>query len=76
ETHSEHLLLRLLRRIREASEQENPVEQTFTPDDLSIYFIESGEKGVSCQSIRVDEDGDFIDRWPKGFFNERVEELY
>jgi len=76
ETHSEHLLLRLLRRIREANEQEAPKNLILTPNDLSIYFIEHGENGVSCQYIRVDEDGDFIDRWPKGFFNERVEELY
>jgi len=76
ETHSEHLMLRFLRRIRETGENEAPDNRTLTPSELSIYFIEQGEVGISCHFIRVDEDGDFIDRWPKGFFNERVKELY
>ena len=76
ETHSEHLMLRFLRRIRETGENEAPDHRTLTPTELSIYFIEQGEAGISCSSIRVDEDGDFIDRWPKGFFNERVKERY
>lgn len=76
ETHSEHLMLRFLRRIRETGENEAPENRTLTPSELSIYFIEQGMSGISCLSIRVDEDGDFIDRWPKGFFNERVKELY
>lgn len=76
ETHSEHLMLRFLRRIRETGENEAPEKRTLSPAELSIYFIEQGETGISCLPIRVDEDGDFIDRWPKGFFNERVKELY
>lgn len=76
ETHSEHIMLRLLRRIRETSEKTVPENKSLSPDELSIYFIEQGEEGISCQSIRVDQDGDFIDHWPKGFFNERVKELY
>ncbi|MBU4261100.1 MAG: DUF3696 domain-containing protein [Proteobacteria bacterium] len=76
ETHSEHLMLRFLRRIRETGEDKAPGNRTLTPTELAIYFIEQGETGISCLPIRVDEDGDFIDRWPKGFFNERVKELY
>jgi hypothetical protein len=76
ETHSEHLMLRFLRRIRETGENEAIENLTLTPAELSIYFIEQGETGITCTSIRVDEGGDFIDRWPKGFFNERVKELY
>ena len=26
--------------------------------------------------LRVDREGEFIDRWPKGFFEERAEELF
>ena len=76
ETHSEHLMLRLLRRIRETGEKTVPENKSLSPGELSIYFIEQGEEGISCHSIRVDQDGDFIDHWPKGFFNERVKELY
>jgi len=76
ETHSEHLMLRFLRRVRETSENEAPENRTLTPTELSIYFIEQGENGISCTPIRVDEDGDFIDRWPHGFFAERARELF
>jgi len=76
ETHSEHLMLRLLRRIRETGEGETSKDQSLTPAELSIYFIEQGQAGISCLPIRVGEDGDFIDRWPKGFFAERAGELF
>lgn len=76
ETHSEHLMLRFLRRIRETSEKEAPEGRTLTPAELSVYFIEQGETGISCLSIRVDEDGDFVDPWPNGFFAERAKELF
>jgi hypothetical protein len=77
ETHSEHLLLRLLRRIRETGEDELPPgKEPLLPDQLSVYYVEQGENGVSLTKIRVDKDGEFIDRWPKGFFSERAEELF
>jgi predicted ATPase len=77
ETHSEHMMLRFLRRIRETSENTLPPEAPpLTPDKLSIYFSEKKENGISITPIRVDEDGDFIDRWPQGFFNERFKEIY
>ena len=75
-THSEHLMLRLLRRIRETGEKTVPEDKSLKPEELSIYFIEQGNEGISCHSIRVDQEGDFIDRWPKGFFTERAEELF
>lgn len=75
ETHSEHLLLRFLRRVRETGENKAPENLTLVPEELSINFIETGKNGVSCFTIRVDDDGEFIDRWPKGFFVERREEL-
>lgn len=77
ETHSEHMMLRFLRRIRETGENTLPPEAPpLTPDKLSIYFSEKAENGIGFTPIRVDEDGDFIDRWPQGFFNERTEELF
>ena len=76
ETHSEHLMLRLLRRIRETSEGVAPDGRTLTPDKLAIYFIEPGGKCILCRSIRVDKEGEFIDNWPNGFFAERAEELF
>ncbi|MCY4362658.1 MAG: DUF3696 domain-containing protein [Gammaproteobacteria bacterium] len=77
ETHSEHIILRILRRIRETTENELPPEAIgLKPDDLSVIFVDKTEQGVQFRTLRVDEEGEFIDRWPKGFFDERTEELF
>lgn len=77
ETHSEHIMLRLLRRIREASSDElAPGVLGLKPTDLSVIYVEGSEEGVRFRALRVDEEGEFIDRWPKGFFEERAEELF
>lgn len=77
ETHSEHIMLRLLRRIRETTENEVPPGANgLSPDDLSVIYVESGDGGVRFRPLRVDPEGEFIDRWPKGFFEERAEELF
>jgi len=80
ETHSEHLLLRLLRRIRESSENERNLDQeaqekTFTRELLSIVYLESDEYGLKVTNIELDEEGEFVTRWPRGFFVERRQEL-
>jgi len=77
ETHSEHLLLRLLRRIRETHESELSLGITaFYPARLAIYYIERGDQGVRISQLWVSKDGDSEERWPEGFFEERHGELY
>ena len=76
ETHSEHLMLRFLRRVRETCENEVSNNRNLMSEELSIYFMEQDETGIVCTPIGVDKNGDFIDRWPRGFFDERFEELY
>lgn len=65
ETHSEHLILRLLRRVREGK---------LSADDISVLYVQPTGAGSQVLQIRVDEDGDFIDRWPGGFFEESFHE--
>lgn len=77
ETHSEHLILRLLRRIRENTEGDNSKDLgELTKDKLSVQYVESGENGTSFRRLRVTDSGDFLDEWPNGFFDERDEELF
>lgn len=77
ETHSEHIMLRLLRRVREQTEGEVPPGVLgLTPNDLSVIYVESSVEGVRFRPLRVSPDGDFVDRWPHGFFAERAEELF
>ncbi|MEZ8990123.1 DUF3696 domain-containing protein [Vibrio breoganii] len=77
ETHSEHLILRLLRRVRETTDSELP--EGISPvyaKDVSIMYIEPGENGVVAKRIEIDEDGEFTTKWPSGFFGERRGELF
>lgn len=77
ETHSEHLILRLLRRIRETTDGELPPGGVpLKPEDLSVVYVQSGEKGVEMVPLPIDKTGEFTKRWPKGFFDERAEELF
>lgn len=76
ETHSEHLMLRLLRRIRETTD--NELKQGFKPvktSDVAVLYLDAPEGEVIVQRIEIDEDGEFVQRWPKGFFGERRREL-
>lgn len=70
ETHSEHLLLRLLRRVREA------VDGSILPDELSVVYVKPTPNGVELTPLPVTKDGDFEEPWPEGFFDERDLELF
>lgn len=77
ETHSEHLILRLIRRIRETTDGALPSgAPAFSREQLSVLHVERGPAGVEIRRLRVDERGEFTDRWPRGFFEERAEELF
>jgi hypothetical protein len=77
ETHSEHLLLRLLRRIRETSEDELPPGIAgLTPEQLSVNFVEQTDEGIRIRLLQISRDGDSSGNWPKGFFDERSGELF
>jgi predicted ATPase len=64
ETHSEHLLLRLRRRIAEGK---------LDPSEVAILYVERDGSESSVRSIDLDAGGHFDD-WPKGFFDERYRE--
>ena len=77
ETHSEHLLLRILRRIRETTNNELPDGITgMSSDGVAIYYFKSTPQGIEANRLRINEQGEFIDSWPDGFFEERIEELF
>ena len=50
-----------MRRVREGK---------ISKDDISIVYVEPGPNGSTVTPIRMDEDGDLIDEWPNGFFEE------
>ncbi|MCP3065412.1 AAA family ATPase [Myxococcus sp. K38C18041901] len=73
ETHSEHLVLRVLRRIREGKHVTSG--RALRPSDVAILYVEPGERGSRVIEIPIREDGEFGGPWPRGFFAERVREL-
>jgi AAA domain, putative AbiEii toxin, Type IV TA system/Protein of unknown function (DUF3696) len=77
ETHSENLILRILRRIRETTDGDlEPGATAVRPDDVSVLFVQSGQEGAEIVHIPVTEDGEFARPWPEGFFPERARELF
>jgi len=76
ETHSEHLILRVLRRVRETTEGKLPAGATpVRPEDVSVVFVEPTAQGSIVRQLPVTPDGDFAAPWPGGFFAERFQDL-
>lgn len=77
ETHSEHLILRLLRRVRETHEGDTADPSlAVCPDDIAVNCFSRDAGLVRVERIPVTVDGDFEKRWPQGFFDERGPELF
>lgn len=76
ETHSEHLILRILKRIRQTTDAELPEGlKPVKPENISVVYIEPSDNGAKVRKIEVNDDGEFKGKWPQGFFSERREEL-
>jgi hypothetical protein len=64
ETHSEHILLRLQRRIAEG---------TLFPEEVAVYYFEPTAEGTQVRRIMHD-GSDSLKEWPPGFFEEDYQE--
>lgn len=77
ETHSEHLILRILRRIRETTLGKLPAEALpISKDDVSVLFVVPSSEGSVVRELRIDDRGKFLDSWPGGFFEESFNEMF
>ncbi|MEF1178892.1 DUF3696 domain-containing protein [Vibrio campbellii] len=77
ETHSEHLLLRLLKRRRQTADEEIEYEPFgCKKSDVQIVFCEQSEGKTRLIPIKTTDEGEFDAPWPNGFFEERREELF
>ncbi len=96
ETHSEHIILRLLRRIEETNKKKiddlnlgsrreaimnrettNKKDNYYlSPEEINVYWCESTPEGLKVDLLPIDETGEFTRQWPRGFFEERAEELF
>ena len=66
ETHSDHIINRLVRRIVEDGEHN-------INDLIAIYFVSQNEDGSYITPIQIDELQGIIN-WPKGFFDQTATE--
>lgn len=69
ESHSEHLLMRLQRRIAERSGE----FADLTEDDVKLYFCKRETEASTLEPLEMDEYGR-IKNWPKDFFGDPLGE--
>jgi predicted ATPase len=65
ESHSEHLLTRLQRRIAEGE---------LDPGDVALYFCYAGPNGSDIDRLEVDDYGNILN-WPPDFFGDELEDI-
>jgi len=65
ESHSEHFLNRLQRRIAEGE---------ITPDDVAIYFCQRTGSATELKPLELDLYGN-IENWPENFFGDEMADL-
>jgi len=70
ESHSEHLLNRLLRRVAEA---ETPYGE-IAADQVAVYFTQNRSGASTLEELRVNLYGS-VENWPKDFFGDQLGEV-
>ena len=85
ETHSEYLIRRILRRIRENSRKSFPDDPNemlapedipIDPDDVALLYVSPGETESHVTRLHISKDGRLIDPCPGGFFEEGIREMF
>lgn len=70
ESHSEHFLRRLQRRIAENTKTNKSIGK----HDIAVYFSESGDNGAKLHALDVDEFGSILN-WPENFFGDEMADI-
>jgi predicted ATPase len=65
ESHSEHFLNRLQRRVAEG---------TVSPDDVAVYFCRRGGAATELEPLRLNMFGE-IENWPENFFGDEMADI-
>ena len=77
ETHSEHLLLRVMRRLRETASGELPDGvPAVRPEDVMVLFVEPDGPRSIIREMPLNERGELVKAWPGGFFEEGLREMF
>jgi hypothetical protein len=77
ETHSEHLILRLMRRMRDTVRGKLPEGlPAVRPEDVSILYVQPKDAAAVVRVLELDSEGKLLDAWPGGFFEEGFHERF
>ena len=77
ETHSEHLLLRIMRRMRQTASGELPEGvPAVRPEDVMVLFVEPDGAQSLVRQMPLNERGELVKAWPGGFFEEGMREIF
>ena len=77
ETHSEHLLLRIMRRMRETYSGDLPKGcPPVRPEDIAVLYVDPVGSESIVQEMPLNKRGELVKAWPGGFFEEGLEEVF
>lgn len=77
ETHSEHLLLRIMRRMRETATDRLPEGlPPVGPEHVMVLFVEPDGAHSLVREMPLNERGELVKAWPGGFFEEGMREIF
>jgi len=77
ETHSEHLILRIMRRMRETASDNIPQDGfKVTSNDVAVLFVEPDGARSIVREMPLNEKGELVKAWPGGFFEEGLREVF
>jgi len=76
ETHSEHLILRVMRRLRETYDGKLPAGMPpIKADDVAVLYVEPLPEGSVVREMSLNDRGELVKAWPGGFFEEGLREV-
>ncbi|KQR12115.1 hypothetical protein ASF78_13180 [Cellulomonas sp. Leaf334] len=70
ETHSEHLLFRAQRRMRDES------FDGWNAESLGVAYVMSADGRSEIRQLAMGKSGELMDPWPDGFFDDRLDDLF
>lgn len=77
ETHSEHLLLRIMKRMRQTASGTLPEGlPPIHPKDVAVLYVEPDGSRSIIRTMPLNERGELAKAWPGGFFEEGLREIF
>jgi hypothetical protein len=77
ETHSEHLMLRIMRRMRDTVNENLPEGlPPVRPEDIAVLYVQPHDIASVVRLLELDPEGQLLDPFPGGFFEEGFRERF